>query len=222
MTLNDTLLSLFEVLIEAMNALGYTGIFVLMALESSIIPVPSEAVLIPAGVLIARGEMSMLLALLTAVAGSMVGSLASYYFALILGRRAFSAFVRRYGRFILLDEQSILRTEQYFVRHGEITIFIARLLPVVRHLISLPAGLGRMPPSTFCLYTALGAALWAIVLLLLGFYVGENIELVHQHLTAITFIVIALSVLIVIIYVWWKKRTSSTPPHLQKKLLYRL
>lgn len=220
MTLNDTLLALFEVLIEAMKSLSYTGVFLLMALESSIIPVPSEAVLIPAGVLIARGEMSLILTLLAAVAGGVLGALASYYLALTIGRKAFTTFVRRYGRFILLDEQSILRTEQYFVRHGEITIFIARLLPVIRHLISLPAGFGRMPLGKFCFYTSLGAALWATVLLLLGFYVGENMALVHQHLTAITLIVIALSTLIVLIYAWWKKRANTMPPHLRKKLLY--
>lgn len=222
MTLNDTLLALFEVLIEALKSLSYAGIFFLMALESSIIPVPSEAVLIPAGVLIARGEMSLFLTLLAAVAGGLVGALASYYLALTLGRKALTAFIRRYGRFILLDEQSILRTEQYFVQHGEITIFIARLLPIVRHLISLPAGFGRMPLGKFCFYTSLGAALWAIVLLALGFYVGENLELVHQHLTTITMGAIALSALMLLLYLWWKKRAQSMPPHLRKELLYRL
>src|SRR3989449_3941098 len=128
-------------LLERFRDLGYPGIVVLMAIESSILPLPSELVMPPAGYLVAKGEMSFVLAVACGVLGSILGAMANYGLALWLGR----AFVRRMGRYVLVSERSLDRSERFFADHGEISTFLARMLPVVRHLISLPAGVPRMP-----------------------------------------------------------------------------
>jgi len=143
-------------LLDRFRDVGYPGIVVLMAIESSILPLPSELVMPPAGYLAAKGEMSFALAIACGVLGSILGALANYGLALWLGR----AFVRRVGRYVLVSERSLDRSERFFADHGEISTFLARMLPVVRHLISLPAGLARMPLQRFVLFTGLGAAVW--------------------------------------------------------------
>ncbi|MBM3232684.1 DedA family protein [Candidatus Pacearchaeota archaeon] len=182
----DFLHASIEFLIQTIGALGYFGIFILMAFESSIIPVPSEAVLIPAGVLVTRGEQSILLLFIFSTLGSIVGSLASYYIALFLGRRVFHHLISKYGKVIFISESSLERTEKFFSSHGEITIFVGRLLPVIRHLISLPAGFARMNVGKFTFYTILGAGIWNLVLIYLGIAYGNNADAVNQNLGAIT------------------------------------
>ncbi len=183
-----------------------------MALESSIIPVPSEAVLIPAGVLISRGEQSALMVFLISLLGSIIGSLICYYIASILGRKVFNHFIQRYGKFLFITEDSLIKTERYFSSHGEITIFLGRLLPVVRHLISLPAGFARMSLAKFITYTALGAGIWNIVLIYLGYLFGENASLLQSNLGTMTLWTMLLGGILILIYLIihrLKKRTLS-------------
>ncbi|MEK7668448.1 MAG: DedA family protein, partial [Gemmatimonadota bacterium] len=137
-------------LVEGIGALGYPGIVLLMALESSVFPVPSELVMPPAGYLAARGEMNLLVALACGTVGSLLGAYANYVVASRLGRWVFV----RYGRWVLLTERSLERTERFFSRHGEIATFVGRLFPVIRHLISIPAGIARLRLHRFFLYTA--------------------------------------------------------------------
>lgn len=177
-----------------------------MAIESSFIPFPSEVVMIPAGVLVSRGEMIASLALVAAVLGSLLGALFNYYIALWCGRGVVNRLVARYGRFFLIDEQSISRAESFFFKHGQVTTFVARLLPVIRQLISLPAGFGKMPLASFCLYTSLGSAIWAAILLAIGYIAGENMDLVREYLDIITLALIILVLLIIGIYIAVKKR----------------
>ncbi len=206
----DFFSSSVEFLIQTIGSLGYLGIFILMALESSIIPVPSEAVVIPAGVLVARGEQSALLVFLASTLGSLVGSLICYYLSLTLGRKAFSHFIRKYGTFLFIREDSLLKTERYFAKHGEITIFIGRLLPVIRHLISLPAGFARMRLRTFIIYTTLGAAIWNIVLIYLGVFFGQNAEAIRQNLGTLTlWTVLAVGIIILLYFIVHRARKKE-------------
>lgn len=189
-------------LVEAVSTLGYPGVFIMMALESTFIPIPSEAVMIPAGYLVEQGRMDFFISFLCGVTGSIAGSYLNYFLALWLGR----PFIFRYGRYVGISKEKFLKVDKYFQNHGEITIFIGRLIPVVRHLISFPAGLGRMNHIKFTTYTALGAGLWVAVLLGLGYMIGKNQELINKYLSQITITLIIGSVLLVIVYVYLKKR----------------
>jgi len=163
-------------LTETILRLGYPGITILMAVESSFFPFPSEVVLPPAGYLAAQGRMNAWLALGSGLLGSLVGALFNYYLAAYLGR----PLLHRYHRFLLMRANSLDRSEAFFRRHGEISTFIGRLVPVIRQLISLPAGVARMRIDRFVAYTALGAGVWCAVLTGVGWYVGKHAAVVQD------------------------------------------
>ncbi|HYA51783.1 MAG TPA: DedA family protein [Streptosporangiaceae bacterium] len=157
-------------LVETISRLGYPGIVVLMAIESSVVPLPSELVMPPAGYLVALGRMNAALALGSAVLGGLIGSYANYWVASRVGRWVFV----RYGRWVLVSERSLDRSERFFARHGPIAVFVSRLFPVLRHLISIPAGIARMPLGLFFTYTGTGAGIWAAVLMGIGWVIGKE------------------------------------------------
>lgn len=167
--------------IESLVAhLGYTEIFFLMALESSLFPVPSEAVMIPAGYLAARGELDPWLATLAGGLGSLCGASVNY----LLGRYAGRAFLLRYGRYLLINERRYHDAEKLFLRNARAATFVGRFIPVVRHLISLPAGVFGMALLPFALLTTLGASLWCGILVLLGYHFGAPaIAAIHAYST---------------------------------------
>jgi len=197
-------------LVEGIGALGYPGIVVLMALESSVFPVPSELVMPPAGFLAAKGEMNLLVALACGTVGSLAGAYANYLVASRLGRWVFV----RYGKWVLLSERSLERTERFFSSHGEIATFVGRLFPVIRHLISIPAGIARMRLDRFFLYTGVGAAIWCTVLLGIGWLVGKaGGTLARDQVEAYTrYAVMALvpiTIALIAGYVWWYRRSGK-------------
>ncbi|MSR07504.1 MAG: DedA family protein [Gemmatimonadetes bacterium] len=169
--------SLITWLVETISQLGYPGIVVLMAIESSVFPLPSEIVMPPAGVLVAQGRMSGVLVVAAGTVGSILGALANYALAVWLGR----PLLHRYSRYFLVREASLTRSEAFFVRHGEIATFVGRLLPVFRHLISLPAGISRMNLGRFVIYTGLGAAVWCSVLTGIGWYLGRHAAVLQNE-----------------------------------------
>ena len=184
---------------------GYLGVFVLMTIESSFIPFPSEIVLIPAGYLASKGEMHMGMIMLSALGGSMAGAFVNYYLALLLGRKILS----KYGKYFFIKENALQKMDDYFEKHGHISTFIGRLLPGIRQLISIPAGLARMNLAVFSIYTALGASLWAFILVMLGYTIGENQELLDAYLKQITFVVVVILVLLALWYIRYQKRGTK-------------
>jgi len=167
---------------------GYVGIGILMTMESMIMPVPSEAVMPFAGFLWFEHKLSFWGIILASTTGSIIGSLISYCIGAYGGR----AFVKKCGRYLLLNEHHLDRTEQFFARHGEITIFISRFIPVVRHLISIPAGLGRMNLLRFSIYTIIGAGLWNSFLAWLGYHLRDNWETIRQYTEVIDIVLVAV------------------------------
>ena len=190
-----------QLLVDLIFDWGYVGIFLLMAVESSFVPFPSEIVMIPAGYLASQGEMSLVLVLLSGLGGSMIGAFVNYYLALTLGRKI----LLKYGRYFFIKKESLWKMESYFNKHGHISTFTGRLIPGIRQLISIPAGLAKMNLLQFSLFTALGAGLWSLVLTLLGYFIGENQELISTYLRQITIGVVGSLVVIGYIYYRYKK-----------------
>jgi len=177
-----------EMITAAMSTGGYPILFILMALESMIAPVPSEVVMPFAGFLAAQGRFTFLGVALVSALASVFGSLVSYWVGILGGRR----FILRFGKYLLLDEGHLEWTEQWFRKQGEKTIFISRFIPVVRHLISIPAGIGRMDMKRFVLYTFAGAAIWNVFLAWLGVLLKERWELIHNYSTQIDIVVLGI------------------------------
>jgi membrane protein DedA with SNARE-associated domain len=168
-----------------------------MAMESSVIPIPSELVMPPAGYLAQQGQMNMLAVILCGTLGSLAGAYANYFVAHYLGR----PLLLKYGKYVWITEKKFAKVESFFRDHGEVSTFVGRLLPVVRHLISLPAGLSGMNHLKFSFYTLAGAGLWVTVLTFIGYFIGMNRELImrysHHALTG----AVLLSAVIIILYV---------------------
>jgi len=191
--------------------LGYPGIVALMTMESSILPVPSELVMTPAGYWAAKGEMNFAVALLCGILGSILGALANYYGAQVIGR----PLIQRYGRYILLSEKNLERSERFFAQHGEISTLIGRLFPVIRHLISIPAGLHKMPLPKFILYTAVGAGVWCAILTYIGYFLGQHeaslrSEEIHRYVTWAMVTLIPLSLGTIGFYLWRRRRKRAS------------
>jgi membrane protein DedA with SNARE-associated domain len=189
--------ALIDWLLLTIGALGYPGIFLLMAMESSVIPIPSELVMPPAGYLAQQGQMNILIAIFVGTAGSLVGAYANYYAAHYLGR----PLLLKYGKYVWITEEKFAKVERYFKDHGEISTFIGRLLPVVRHLISLPAGLSGMHHAKFTIYTLAGAGIWVTILTYIGYFIGANQELIIQYSHQAVIGVVIVSAVIIAIYV---------------------
>lgn len=193
---------LMAYLVNAISGLGYIGIFLLMALESSFVPVPSELVMPPAGYLVQKGEMNFFIVILAGVLGSLAGAYVNYFLAYKLGR----PLLLRYGKYVLVSEEKFIRIESFFQSHGEVSTFIGRLLPVARHLISLPAGLARMKHSHFIIYTTIGSAIWVTILTYLGYIFGANEELIYAYEKPILAGVVVFCAVVIAGYVRYQKR----------------
>jgi membrane protein DedA with SNARE-associated domain len=202
--------SFFHWLADTILRLGYPGIMVLMAIESSVLPLPSELVMPPAGYLAAKGQMNSVLAVAAGTLGSVIGALVNYALALFVGE----PLLRKYGKYVLVSARSLDRTEAFFRRHGEISTLIGRLLPVVRHLISIPAGVSRMNLGRFIFFTALGAGIWCAILTYLGWIIGrhgEEVEAVigrYVHHTLLAYVLPGVVILLGA-YVLWRRRGRS-------------
>ena len=184
---------------------GYLGIFLLMALESSFFPFPSEVVMIPAGYLVYTGQMNLYLAFGAGTLGSLAGAIFNYYLCYFFGR----AFILKYGKYIGITDEKMAKFENFFNKYGEISTFNCRLIPGIRQYISLPAGLAKMNIFTFSLYTTLGAGIWVAILIAIGYYIGDQKELIKEYLTQITISLLIAVAIITIIYLYIQKRSKK-------------
>jgi len=187
----------------ALEHLNYGTVALLMTIESSFIPFPSEIVVPPAAYMAAAGELNVFLVALSATLGALAGALINYGLAVWIGRPIVYKFVNsRVGHACLLNEQKMIKAEDYFVRYGNLSTLVGRLVPGVRQLISIPAGLAKMPMGRFLLYTSLGAGAWNIILAVIGYSLHSVVpkdllmETVHRYTVQISWVMVGLGVLV--------------------------
>ncbi|EAK5747985.1 DedA family protein [Campylobacter lari] len=185
---------------------GYWGIIFLMFVESSFFPFPSEVVMIPAGYLAHQNELNFWLCLLCGTFGALLGALLNYYLCYFLGREVLLKICKYFG----VNEAKFAQFEAFFNKHGEISTFSGRLIPGLRQYISLPAGLARMNLKKFIFYTSLGAGIWCLILLILGYVLGKNEDLIKEylHFAIITCIIFATIIVAIYIYIQKRKKIS--------------
>lgn len=189
---------LADLIIQGISLGGYPALSFLMVLESMIFPIPSELVMPFAGFLTVDGSMSMWAVIVVSTLGSLVGSLISYWIGLFGGRR----FINRFGKYFLLDQEHLEWTEKFFKKHGSKTIFISRFIPVVRHLISIPAGMGKMGLKKFMFYTIAGAGIWNAFLAYVGVWLEGNWTVIHDYSFYIDVVVIIILAAFIIYYIY--------------------
>jgi len=190
---------LVEYIVAFIQSTGYISVFILMMLESMVAPVPSEAVMPFAGFLIESGQFTFAGVIFFSTLGSIVGSLISYYIGYFGGR----PLVEKFGKYLLLDKHHLDLTEKFFSKKGDITIFICRFIPVIRHLISIPAGMGKMNVLKFSIYTILGAGLWNAFLTYVGIKLKSNWNEILKY-TSIIDIVVVIGLVLVCVYAGYK------------------
>jgi membrane protein DedA with SNARE-associated domain len=195
---------IINAVVELVSQFGYWGIFIMMFLESTFFPFPSEVAMIPAGFLASKGDMNLIMAIVVGTLGSLLGALFNYYLAKKYGR----AGVLKFGKYFFFTEEKLIKMETFFVKHGSFSTFVSRLIPGVRQLVSLPAGLSKMPLNKFALYTTLGAGIWVTVLTLLGYFIGENQALIKEYLHQIVLLTLGLILIASIVYVFMNKKTK--------------
>ena len=200
---------------DILHHLDYLWVTILMAIESSFIPFPSEVVVPPAAYKAATGEMNLFLVIFFATLGSDIGALVNYYLAKYLGRPLVYRFAdSRLGHLCLLSREKVEKAEAYFVKNGVTSTLVGRLVPGIRQLISIPAGLSGMPLGKFLLYTTLGAGAWNVVLALLGWFIGKTVppelfaETIQRYSSAIGLAILGVLVVGGLLYWLYKRRTK--------------
>jgi membrane protein DedA with SNARE-associated domain len=192
-----------------MAHINYGTITLLMAIESSFIPFPSEVIIPPAAWKAAQGDLNVFLVVLFGTIGALIGALFNYYFALLLGRAVVYRFAEsRAGRLMLLSREGVEKAEAYFIKHGRSSTLIGRLVPAIRQLISLPAGLARMNMRDFLLFTTIGSGIWNIILAALGYFLYSQKEILHRYYSELSWAMVILGIgfVLYLIYRFWKKK----------------
>ncbi len=194
-----------DYVVALVDGMGYLGIFLLMTLESSFVPFPSEVVLIPAGYLAHQGDMNAVMACVAGIAGSLVGAGINYYLSYTFGR----SFILRYGKYFLLSEEKFLTLEKMFLQHGAFATFVGRLIFGIRQWISIPAGLAKMPFGKFSVLTSAGAGIWVIILVSLGYVLGESAEAGRVAKVVGYWLAGVVVVISVAYFFWWHPRKKK-------------
>jgi len=186
-------------IVSTISALGYGGVVLLMAIESANIPLPSEIIMPFAGFLVARGELNLILVGLAGAVGCVVGSVFSYWLGMVGGR----PLIEKYGKYILISHHDLDLADNWFKKRGEATVFVGRLLPVVRTFISFPAGIAKMHFWRFILYSFLGSLPWCIVLAYIGEKMGDNWDSLRPWFHKFDYLILGL---IILGLVWYIRR----------------
>lgn len=190
------LLAVINWVLTVTQGLGYAGITILMTIESSVLPLPSELVIPPAAWLASEGQLNVFLIIGFGALGSVLGASINYLISMWLGRLViYELSDHRIAHFVHIDRQKVERAEKFFLKDANYSTFIGRLIPVIRHLISIPAGFSQMPFSRFVIFTALGSTLWISILAALGYFAGANQVLLQKYYQEITWVLAIIGII---------------------------
>ena len=198
-------------LVNFVHEVGYLGLFLAMGFGNMLVPIPVEAIMIPAGYLVQQQHMNFWLVIAAAVVGDICGSLISFYFAMHFGRRV----LVRWGKYIGFGQDKVDMLQNFFISHGEVSVLTGRLVPGLRHFMAFPAGLSHMNVKRFVLYTGAGGGLWSGILVFLGYLIGDNKELVNRYLPYVEGAVIAGVVVMIVVYVKRHRRQKKEAADVQ-------
>ena len=198
-----------DLITRIMTSLSYWGIGLLMFAENLFPPIPSELIMPLAGFTVAQNKMSFVPAVLAGVIGTILGAFPWYYAGKLVGEQRLKGLADKYGKWITVSSQDIDKAQRWFARYGNKAVFFGRLVPGVRTLISLPAGMSNMPLAPFILYSTLGTTLWVMVLTFLGYVLGDNYTLVEKYLDPVSKIVLVALIVAFIVWVVRKKQKAK-------------
>lgn len=193
---------------DLINTLGYPGIVFLMFLENVFPPIPSEAIMPFAGFTASRGDLSVIGVIIAGTVGSVLGALPLYYIGKYVGEARIKRWADRYGKWFTVSSKDIDKAKGWFERHGGAAVFLCRLVPGIRSLISIPAGFSSMHMPTFLLYTAVGSSMWTALLTYLGVFLGNNYEQVETYLGPAGKIIMAVLLVVLIAWLFLRKRAQ--------------
>lgn len=194
---------------HTMQALGYPGIAFLMFLENVFPPIPSEVIMPLAGFVSSQGALHFIGVVIAGTIGSVAGALPLYYIGRVLHEDRLVEWADRYGKWLSLSGKDIRRADDWFDKHGTKAVFFGRLVPGLRSLISIPAGMSEMNIWQFLIYTTLGASIWTALLAALGLWLGERYELVEQYIGPISYIVLGTLVVAAAVWLWRRRRQRA-------------
>ncbi len=204
------LLEFFDTILNFFALINYWGVLVLMTIESSFIPFPSEIIVPPAAYLAAQGKLNIWLIILAASVGSLLGALINYYLARYLGRPLVYRLLKtKLAKYLFLNEEKMKRAEDFFARYDRSSTFFGRLIPVVRQLISIPAGFAKMNIFYFSLYTFLGAFIWSSILAALGYFFGAHDEQLRQYYHEIMYFILFVVFVVVLFLIVRNRRKKQ-------------
>jgi membrane protein DedA with SNARE-associated domain len=196
---------LTTLILNAISSTGYTGIFILMTLESVFIPIPSEITMPFGGFLASQHSLTFLGVVLAGTIGNLIGSLIGYYIGYVLKEERVQKLIRKYGKYVLIEEKEYIQSARWFKKYGNSVVFFSRLMPAVRTFISLPAGILRMNIWRFSIYTLIGSFIWSYLLTYIGFYLGENWNALQPIFHKLHTVIVIL-IIIGVVYFLYKKR----------------
>jgi len=204
------IINFFNFFLEITQGLGYMGVMLLMAIESSFIPMPSEIIVPPAAYLASLGKMNIFIIIIAGTVGSVLGAIFNYIIGYYLGRPlVYKLTEHRFAKYLFISKDKLEGAEKYFLKNSNSATFIGRLIPVIRQLVSIPAGFCKMKFTNFLLFTTIGSFIWVSVLAALGYFIGSNQELLKKYYKELTIILFIVGLVYFYIKIFKKKKSSK-------------
>ena len=198
-----------EWVLVIMAKFGYLGIIFAMFAENVFPPIPSEVIMPAAGFAVARGDLNLLLVIVSGTLGSVLGALPLYYFGSLFNKQRLIDFTEKYGKYVFVKPDDVISADDWFNKHGKKAVFFGRMVPGIRSLISIPAGMNKMPLLPFIILTTAGAAIWTTLLTLAGYHFGQNYEVIEKFLAPYSKIFLGAAIVIVIIWLLRRRMSQS-------------